>query len=369
MGLLSRSRRLIALAILALLALPVLLLPATPIQTVSIRENRVLAPPPAWPRTLAQAHATPRQIDAYLSDHFAFRDLMVRVGSQLQRRLGGQAGPRLAAEGKHGWVFFNDGLLQSTGQARETAQTADFSRFVCDMDARLAKQGIRMGFALIPSPAEIYPEKAPSWAGPAKRPTDYDETLIRVRACGVATIDLRPALIAAKSQGLIYQRTDSHWTLLGAAFGYNAMLETIGRPDWRFPIDPSAWYDRTFVGDLPAMAGLEPREDRAPVERRFEGPALPRVTLQGLHFATDAPFVIEGRSRGPTVLVIGDSFTKDPMPPFFIDHVGRYAWAHHDECAFDWAIFDRVKPDIVLFAPVERDARCRGGRPLHLPTP
>jgi hypothetical protein len=207
----------------------------------------------------------------------------------------------------------------------------------------------------------------PSWAGPAKRPTDYDEVMARVRACGVAAVDLRPALTAARRQGLIYHRTDSHWTLLGAAFGYNGMVEAIGRPDWRFAIDPKDWYDRTLVGDLPAMAGLEPREERAPVTGRFEAPPLPREPIQGLHFATDAPFVIKGRKAGPTVLVIGDSFTKDPMPPFFIDHVGEYAWVHHDECAFDWAIFDRVKPDVVLFAPAERNARCRGGRPLHMP--
>jgi len=55
------------------------------------------------------------------------------------------------------------------------------------------------------------------------------------------------------------------------------------------------------------------------------------------------------------------------MAPLFLDHVGRYAWVHHDECAFDWAVIDKVKPDIVLIAPVEREARCRGGRPLHLP--
>lgn len=369
MALLSRLRRPLAIAVLAVLAVPVLLMTMRPVETVSLRENRVLAPPPTWPLTPADARRLPRRIDAYLSDHFAFRDLMVRAGSHVQRRQRGQAGPRLAAEGKDGWVFFSDGLLQSAGLAHEAAQTADFSSFVCDLNTRLAVRGIRTGFTLIPSPGEIYPEKLPSWAGPAKHPTDYDEVMTRVRACGVAAVDLRPTLIAARGQGLIYRRTDSHWTLLGAAFGYNAMLETIGRPDWRFTIDPNAWYDRTFVGDLPAMAGLEPREEQAPVERRFEGPPLSRVTLQGLHFATDGPFVIEGRSRGPTVLVIGDSFTKDPMPPFFIDHVGRYAWVHHDECAFDWAIFDRVKPDIVLFAPAERNARCRGGRPLHLPAP
>ena len=368
MALLSRLRRPLAIAVLAVLAVPVLLMPLRPVETVSLRENRVLALAPAWPRDLAGARRMPRQIDAYLADHFAFRNLLVRDGQHLQRKLGARVGPPGAVEGKDGWLFLSDGLLQSSGQSRDPAEAGDFADFVCDLNARLAARRIRTGFALIPSPGEIYPEALPAWAGPVKHPTDHDQVIARVRACGVAAVDLRPTLIAAKRHGPIYRRIDSHWTLLGAAFGYNAMLDAVGRPDWRFAIEPSAWYDRSFVGDLPAMAGLEPREERAPLTGRFEGPALPRVTIQGVHFSNDAPFVIKGKAAGPTVLVIGDSFTKDPMPPLFVDHVGQFAWVHHEECAFDWAIFDRVKPDVVLFAPAERNARCRGGRPLHMPT-
>jgi alginate O-acetyltransferase complex protein AlgJ len=368
MALFSRLRRPLALAVLAALALPVLLMPVRPVETVSVREKRVLAPAPAWPRDLAAARHMPREIDAYLADHFAFRDVMVRAGNALQRELGVTAAPRLAVEGRDGWLFYSDGLLQSSGQVHEAAQTSDFAAFICDLNARLVARGVRTGFALVPSPGEIYPEALPPWAGPARRPTDYDHVIARVRACGVAAVDLRPALIAAKRQGLIYRRTDSHWTLLGAAFGYNAMLEAVGRPDWRVAIDPRAWRERTFRnGDLPALAGLEPRDERAPVERRFEGPPLPRVTIQGVEFANHPPFVIDGKGPGPTLLVIGDSFTEDPMPPFFIDHVGTYAWVQHDECAFDWAVLDKVKPDVVLIAFSEREARCRGGRPRHMP--
>jgi hypothetical protein len=368
MALLSRTRRPLAIAVLAALALPALLLPASPHKTVSVRENRMLARQPAWPRDLAGLRQTPRQIDAYLADHFALRDSLVRAGQHLKREFGGQAGPPLAVEGRDGWLFFSDGLLQSSGQVRDAAQSAGFASFVCDIHARLAKRGVRTGFALIPSPGEVYPEGLPLWAGPAQRPTDYDDILARVRTCGVEAVDLRPALIAARAHGQIYRRTDSHWTLLGAVYGYNAMLDAIGRPDWRLAIDPNAWHDRVFrTGDLPAMAGLEPRDEHALVEERFEQAPLLRTAILGVRFANKPPFVVEGKKPGPTVLLIGDSYTEDPMAPLFLDHVGRYAWVHHDECAFDWAVIDKVKPDIVLIAPVEREARCRGGRPLHLP--
>ena len=176
------------------------------------------------------------------------------------------------------------------------------------------KRGVTTGFTLVPSPGEIYPEALPEWAGPAQRPTDYDDVLARVRACGVHAVDLRPALIAAKRQGSIYRRTDSHWTFLGAAFGYNAMLEAIGRPDWRIPMDLSAWPGRTVRnGDLPALAGLEPRDETVPVERRYDAPPQ-RTQIEGLQFTTRTPFTVAGKGPGPTVLVIGDFFTEDPCP-------------------------------------------------------
>src|SRR3546814_13445623 len=92
MPLFPRLRRPLAIAVLVLLAIPALMAPLTPQRTVSVRENRVLAPAPAWPHDLAAARKVPRQIDAYLADHFAFRDVLVRVEAHLLRRFGGQIG-------------------------------------------------------------------------------------------------------------------------------------------------------------------------------------------------------------------------------------------------------------------------------------
>jgi hypothetical protein len=116
------------------------------------------------------------------------------------------------------------------------------------------------------------------------------------------------------------------------------------------------------------MAGLEPRPETLPIpesSQRLGG--LPRTAVTGASAAAGPPFTIEGGGADQTVLVIGDSFTENPMPPLFLPHVKRFAWAHHEECAFDWAVIDKVKPDLVLIAPAEREVRCRGNRPKHMP--
>jgi hypothetical protein len=354
---------------LGVLVLPALFIPLLPRQSVSVVENRVLAPTPAWPRSAAGWRRLPRILDAYAADHFAFRTALVPLGNRVQRSLGAHTGPPRAVEGTGGWLFLSEGLLQSSGQIQDPANSADYAEFVCALHARFAALGIRSGFTIVPSPGEIYPEALPPWAGPAKRPTDYDRILAGVRACGMSAVDLRPALRAAKRDGLIYRRTDSHWTLLGAAIGYNAMLEAIGRPEWRMVIHREAWFGRSLLnGDLPAMAALEPRPEIVPAEERFERPrGPPRTPVPGVAFAARPPFMIETNRPAPTVLVIGDSFTENPMPPLFLDHVGRYAWVHHDACGFDWTVIEKVKPDLVLIAPTERETRCLGHRPLNMP--
>ena len=369
MSLLPRSRRLLAILFLGVLVLPALCIPLVPRQSVSVVENRVLAPTPAWPRSAAEWRRLPRTLDAYAADHFAFRAALVRLGNRVQRALGGHTGPRRAVEGLDGWLFLSEGLLQSSGQVQDPANNANYAQFVCAVHARLAARGVRSGFAIVPSPGEIYPEVLPPGAGPARRPTDYDRILASVRACGMDAVDLRPALRAAKRDGLVYRRTDSHWTLLGAAVGYNAMLEAVGKPEWRMAIQPEAWFGKPLLnGDLPAMAALEPRLETVPDEERFERlRGLPRIPVTGVQFAARPPFVIDGGKTGPTVLVIGDSFTENPMPPLFFDHVGRYGWVNQDECGFDWTVIEKVKPDIVLIAPAEREARCQGNQPRNLP--
>lgn len=369
MGLLSRSRRFLAPALLAVLLLPSLGMPITPYSAVSRAENRVLAPAPALPRSPAEWRRLPRALDAFAADHFALRAPLIDASHRVQRALGANAGPRKAVEGSEGWLFLSDGLLQSSGQIENRENVADYVAFVCDLHRRLAARGARDVFAPVPSPGEIYPEHLPPWAGPARQPTDYDRVLAGADACGLRAVDLRPALRAAKRQGLVYRRTDSHWTPLGAVIGFNAILEAIGEPDWRADVRPASWPARRLVnGDLPAMAALEPRAETLPVPESFERlGGMPRIPVEGAAYTMGRPFTIEGAGSGPTVLVIGDSFTENPMPPLFHPHVGRYAWAHHEECALDWTVIDKVKPDLVLIAPAEREVRCHGNRPKHMP--
>jgi len=369
MALMTRARRPFALALLLALALPALLIATRPAQGVSKLENRVLAPAPAWPRTAAAWRRLPRALDAYLADHFAFRQPLVLANMRLAKRLGGRAGVAEAVEGRNGRLLLSEGLLQSTGRILDSAQSDDYAAYACAVRQRLVARGVRVLVTLVPSPGEIYPADIPAWAGPARRPTDYDRVLAGLRGCGAEALDLRPALERAKPQGQLYRLTDSHWTPRGSLAGYDAIIVALGHPDWTLPADRTAWAQvERADGDLLRLAGQAPRPEAVQVHGWTKlPPGAVRAPLADLSWKFGAPFEVATGRAGPTVLIVGDSFTVDDMPPLFARFAGKVAWIHQDECAFDWRAIKAVRPDIVLLAASEREARCKRGRPLNMP--
>jgi hypothetical protein len=340
------------------------------VQSRSITENRMLAPPPGWPHSPAQWRAMPRAVDAYLADHFAFRRLLTTAADRLHWQLGGQITGGTVVRGREGRLFLRDNLLDVTGGVVNLKAVADYSGFVSDMNARLAARSIPMVFSMAPSPAAIYAEALPDWV-PRGEPSAYDLILARTRTCGVKTVDLRPPLLAAKPSGSIYYHRDTHWTPKGAWIAYNALTTALGRPDWRIPHDRLAWLRTPEQSqDLARLAGVTDLGDEM-----MDAPALAKRTeslnakpIDGIEdHGPRAGFIDETGRPGPTVLFIGDSYSADFMPPYFANSVGRFAWIHQQWCGFDWRVFDAVKPDLVIVMPVDRWASCnKGNRPDNM---
>ena len=96
-------------------------------------------------------------------------------------------------------------------------------------------------------------------------------------------------------------------------------------------------------------------------------PGMSRAPLPGVTGAAMQPFEVRTGHDGPTVLVIGDSFTADLFPPLLAGFAGRVVWVHNDLCQFDWRIVDVARADYVLLLPAERNAYCNGDRPRGFP--
>ena len=351
-----------------LLGLPLVVSLVTPGRgTISTREAKVLAPVPSFPDSLNGWVALPRHIDAYLSDHFGLRPVFLRAYAVIMSCALAHAGNPRVLTGADGWMFYrgDDMVRQSAGMIRRDARVAETADLLATMHTVLAARGIRLLVASPPNSATIVEEELPLWARNLGRPTEYDVFLDDLAASGVAAVDLRPALRAAKAEGRLYRKHDTHWTPRGALVAFNAIAQADLHADWK--LDPASVLGppATIVGgDLARMVGTD-----ADVTEQDQ----PMVLPLGKHATFDphdpfATFVQTSDRTGPTIMIIGDSFTENYFAPFLLQHTGRVVWLHHRFCRFDWKWIDEFHPDEIWWMPNERWLLCeQGGRPVGLP--
>jgi alginate O-acetyltransferase complex protein AlgJ len=361
---LLRYRRYFAVLSMVLLATPLVWGMARPDSPELIyREGRRLAPAPAAPDALEDWAVLPGQIDAYLKDHFGLRHTMIQVHKDLTKPMLGFGGSDVLV-GRDGRMFYLGGeaVRQSAGLVLRDRKVADSAELLAEMRDRLKRRGIAFLVAVPPSASSIYQVDLPVWAQSRGRETEYDLFLRDLAARGVKTVDLRPALRAASAEANAYLLHDSHWTPRGAIAGFNAIVEADAHPDWR--IDPASMLGPAEVrtgGDLARLLGEQ--DDVTEIAERFAPPALGKD--ENLTQDVIPAHVVTTGKPGPTILVLGDSFSASYFPAMLAPHVGRAIWAHYDtnRCSFDWSLIGRFHPDEVWWAPVERALGCESSQP------
>ena len=332
MGLLAQYRRPWALVALCLLAVPMLVQILQSRETVSEDEARVLSPAPALPRSWHEWFALPRALDRFFGDNFGFRTQLVRGYGALRYAILVPADLRVII-GRDKWLFLNgDGTIeQATGQLLRTAAIEKFADRAAKLQDRLGAQHTRLLIAIPPNSSTINRSRLPGWASTKPAVTEYDLMMHAL----AAPVDLRPPLMAANSIHPTYRRTDTHWNKFGALIAYDAVVEALHQPDWM--IDPNR------------------------VLRGFEAaPGGDLARLLAVSSGVTDEDAIETSRGGPTVVVIGDSFTRGFWNDYFSLHAGKYVWIHHEECGFFVSVVETYHPDIVILAPVERQMFCAG---------
>jgi hypothetical protein len=362
MGLLARYRRPWSVLVLALLAAPMLVQAFMPHETVSQGEARKLRPAPELPGSLREWLALPRALDGFLSDHFGLRETLVRANALLRYAMVSPTDGHVIY-GRRKWLFLNgDAMLQqSMGLLLRQAEIDKFADFVAALHDKLRQQKIPFIVAVPPNSSTIIRARLPRWAAVKPVISEYDLMLRALAERHVPAVDLRPALLATNAGVPVYRHTDTHWNALGALLAYNAVVAALDRPGWS--IDPRLVTRRTIQtpgGDLARMLGVaadigevEPAIDLAP----YAPTPLKTTAIDTQQRETGGAVTATGRA-GPTVLVLGDSFTEYFWTDYFGLHVGRYAWMHHELCGFVPSVLAAQHPDIVILAPAERFMFC-----------
>ncbi len=351
---LRRHRRLLFPLAALLLALPLLgLLLAPDSAARSAAELRALAP---WPGRL-----DPTALDAWARDHFGFRRLLIGAEARLVHgALATGTGEVFIGRGGRPFLRVNRMIEQSAGLRLDHDAVAATAGMLAALRDALAARGIPLIVAPPPNASTIATAALPAWARNPGRATEYDALLAALAARGVSALDLRPVARAVPAP---YRRFDSHWTPRTALAAANAVARAVGRPDWTLD-EAEALTPPVPVGggDLLRLLGLPDRREAIPWlslpgggEQRLDALPYPSVAVSGAH-------------PGPTLLVIGDSFTRALLPPLLLARLGRVVWVYHDLCRFDFGVVDRVRPAQVWYMPTERRMLCDpGAYPAGLP--
>jgi hypothetical protein len=332
------ARNLLIAAFLAIIALP---LAATLVGIDggdAAAENRSLAEWPKLEATWPSLAAFPAGATAWFEDHFAFRYPLVRLAGRIRYFGLGVSPAATVVKGREGWLFYADdaGLddyLRTT--PFEPKALEDWRESLVRSQRWLEAQGVAFVFTVEPDKHVLYPELLPASLKPAAAPSRSDQLFRRLEGSGVAAVDPRPALRAAKGRERLYEMTDTHWNERGAFLAYQQLVAAVRE---QRPEVPEAWSRGDFEDalvrqsgmDLAALIGLR---DVLHEDRLILRPLRPRraVTLEP---KGGEPWWEEGRvvteipgSHLPHAVVFRDSFMAR-MAPFLSEHFGRvvYLW-------------------------------------------
>jgi alginate O-acetyltransferase complex protein AlgJ len=332
------------------------------VKTFEMREPHVL---PGWPLTAADWAAWPGLFEAWLKDHFGFRNQLVLANNAIRVRLLKTSTSPSVVLGRHGWLFYSGerSIDQARGLDRFTPEELD--RWIDVMEARqrwLVERGIPMLVVAVPNKERVYQEELPAWIGQSRGESRLDQLArrLRERNSRLDFMDLTPGLLAAKATRQVFLKNDTHWTIEGAfTVAYPAICGWIRATFPAFvPLTEAdmerAWYVRPGSDlDLARMLGLAEISHEGEWRYTLAGPARFTSNTRTAIAGVDVDVLRADRPGTPKVLWYRDSFTIS-LYPQLAETLGEAVIVEHRGLRFDRPLVEACRPDVVVYQFVER---------------
>jgi hypothetical protein len=332
-------------------------------------ENRLPAPFPKWPAAgLGETQKYISGLENYFSDHFGFRKKLIRWFQNWKISLFRDRSVYNVITGRNGWLFTSDLQMVEHFLGLKKFTPAELKSWQALLEKRrdwLAARGIKYLFVIPPDKQTVYPEELPAWlahAAPANRETKLDQFLQYMKAHStVEILDLRPALIAAKTTAPTYLQNDTHWNQFGS---FSACQEVIKSLAAHFPeLLPLRSEDFTWTnqpapgGDLARMAGSE-----AVDKNNFAFAPAAGLPALNIYYAPNIVSTWDAHkpsrvSENPapakvTAVIFHDSFGND-WPQFLGRSFKKIVFMSENR-EFNPAVIVAAQPDLVINEMLER---------------
>ncbi|HBX55648.1 alginate O-acetyltransferase [Pseudomonas sp. UBA2684] len=204
--------------------------------------------------------------------------------------------------GEHDWLYSDEEFKPVANGPQQQRDNLALIRGVRD---ELAQRNVLLLLAIVPAKSRVYPEHIGAHRPSALRSDLYQRFHRAVRRADIAAPDLLATLRAAKHNGPLFLRTDTHWTPLGADLAAQQLSAAVrraitldGAPQ-QFITEASG--QERYQGDLtrflpldPLFAALMPEPD--PLHKRATRAANPAEGADALFAASEMPVALVGTS-------------------------------------------------------------------------
>ena len=350
--------KLFVLLVLLLLVVP---LAKFNLDARSVEENRMLAKWPLW----ADFHVLAgdnyfKALEGWFNDRFNQRDRLTKYAFNLDARINNTHENDHALMGKENWIFTKErnsiGNFQNTSSLSDNEKeqlTATFST----INTWCLAHGIKLYIYIAPDKNQIYGEFYPDNIKKIGKENQADQIAACLRAIKIPVIYPRQELLANKSRGLLYYKNDTHWSDLGAYYGYVALVNSLHKdfPDLQ-PVPASNLRLQNHVNqdkDLARMLNMEvPEYDTL----QYQVPSVIKSTAQVVEkvSGSDKAKIVANPNGKHKIFFISDSFTG-AMRPFLNETFARVVYSGTDHLfAPEIPLIIKEKPEILVIECVGR---------------
>jgi alginate O-acetyltransferase complex protein AlgJ len=339
--------------------------------TFSLEENRTLAVFPKFHFGLTAMSEFPSKVNSFFDDNFGFRRLLIKgYGMVMLQAFQTPAYPSVI-QGKEDWLFLAGHYGLEYYQTKTPFSETELAHWAAVLErnrAQMQQRGSRYLIVFAPNKDTVYSEYMPDNIVRFHQESRMDQLIHYLGThSDLEFLDLRPALLQAKTQSQVYDRTDTHWNGNGAYAGYETIIERLHA--WYPPLSPLMRKDFIFqtdagTGDLAGVLGLTdllsdkmiritPSDGLPAREVRYVYPPFPSLAAPD-EFLPRA-YEIADPSL-PRLVMFHDSFGL-ALIPILAEHFQRSVYYRTEYLArFEnpMAIVDKEHPDVVIFEMVER---------------
>ncbi|WP_428158847.1 alginate O-acetyltransferase AlgX-related protein [Desulfobacter sp.] len=344
-------------------------------------EMRAPAPPPKWGWSFQSIKDYFPKLEGYINDQFAMREKLIRCYAIINYSLGVSINPEKVVIGKEDYLFLGNRwqniIDQTTGN--DVFDRHHLNQLLYHMALRqkyLKKRGIEFYVFVVPNKHTIYPEYLPTWVTPSGKTT---LSQLHNETKSFKFINPLTYLLSAKKKygQRLYNKTDSHWSRLGAYIGYQVIIQAI-RQDFPKTL-PLTLESKDFIytpdscgGGLALMLRLDGHVNdfymQIQSSKLQNSESIKKTDFNGYEQSLD-PFnhirwhekaLFSNTMKPYTVLVLMDSF-MEKMAVFLNHTFGKTIYCHYKDV--DGRTIDELvkkyRPDFVIYQMVERSLKLK----------